>query len=94
MEHFVNNSDTLKDLQVKKGSDHNIINVYLIANYAILNEKKHYEEDSFSLKVQVKKEGKDEVTIVEVKDLRNDSSLQGFYEKIEKLTERLKTNPR
>ena len=94
MEHFVNNSDTLKDLQVKKGSDQDKINVYLIANYAILNENKHHEEDSFSLKVQVKKEGKDEVTIVEVKDLRNDSSLQGFYERIEKLTESLKPNPR
>jgi len=94
MEHLVNNSDTLKDLQAKKGSDQEIINVYLIANYAIINEKKHREEDRFSLKVQVKKEGKDEVTIVEVKDLRNDSSLQGFYEKIEELTEKLKTDPR
>ena len=56
MEHFVNNTDTLKNLQAKKESGQDKINVYHIANYANRDENKNREEDKFSLKVQCKKE--------------------------------------
>ena len=76
LEHFVNNTDTLKDLQTKKVSgEENTINAYL------LPEKK--DRDYFSLKMKLKKG--DAVETVEIDRLDCRLKVDEFFKKIEKL---------
>jgi hypothetical protein len=76
LEYFVNNTDTLKDLQTKKVSgEENTINAYL------LPEMK--DRDYFSLKMKLKKG--DAVETVEIDRLDCRLKVDEFFKKIEKL---------